>query len=289
MAVTSVAVRVRRALTGQSTSELLAELRTREYPEPAPMPRSMRTRYDVVEDEVDGCPVLRLTPKARAGAQQLLYTHGGSYVHPIAAEQWWFLDRMTRGSDVRITLPLYRLAPEGTVGPAYDLLRRVYLELVESGPVTLAGDSAGGGLALGQAIAYRDAGLPAPRQVVLIAPWVDLTLSNPAVPSLEPVDPVLRADTIRACGALWAGDRDPNAPDAQSTVRRPRRASAGAHLPGWIRHPRGRRAGAGQPAAAVGQHRHVHLRSHRHPRLLGAFWTREARRALHTVNQLLRE
>src|SRR5919112_6232921 len=160
MAVTGVAVRARRAVTGRSTAELMAELGTRAYPEAAPVPRRMRREYDVVEDEVDGCRVLRLTP-AEASGQQLMYTHGGSYVHPLVPEHWWFVERMARGSGVTVTVPLYRLAPEGGAAQAYDFLRAVYTELAAAGPVTLAGDSAGGGLALGQAVAYRDAGLPA--------------------------------------------------------------------------------------------------------------------------------
>jgi epsilon-lactone hydrolase len=190
---------------------------------------------------------------------------------------------------VRITLPLYLLAPEGTVGPAYDLLRRVYLELVESGPVTLAGDSAGGGLALGQAIAYRDAGLPAPRQVVLLAPWVDLTLSNPAVPSLEPVDPVLRADTIRACGALWAGDRDPMHPTlsplfADLAGLPPVHTFQGGYdiLAADAQVLASRLQQSGNTGTFTFAPTAIHD-------YLGAFWTREARRALHSVNQLLRE
>ena len=133
----------------------------------------MRARYDVRETTVDGCPVLRLTPRQGASGQHLIYTHGGWYVHALVAKHWWFIDRSTRGTGVTITLPFYRLAPEGGVERAYELLRTVYAELTASGSgaqITLAGDSAGGGLALGQAIAYRDAGAPAPRQVILFSP-----------------------------------------------------------------------------------------------------------------------
>src|SRR3712207_7656426 len=45
--------------------------------------------------------------------------------------------------------------------------------------VTLAGDSAGGGLALGLAQTLRDQGLPQPRRLLLVSPWLDLTLGNP--------------------------------------------------------------------------------------------------------------
>ena len=288
MAVTRGLVRGRSRVRRKSVERLMAELANREYPAHAAVPRRVRERYRVVEDTVDGCPVLRLTP-AEASGQQLLFTHGGSYVHPLVPEHWWFVERMARGSGVTITVPLYRLAPEGGVGQAYDFLRVVYAELAASGPVTLAGDSAGGGLALGQAVAYRDAGLPAPRQVVLFAPWVDIALTNPAAELLEPLDPMLRIDTSRACGRLWArghderdplvsplfadlsglpavhtfqGGRDILAPDALRLATRLRQVGN----PGRFTLV---------PGAFHGY--------------VAAFWTPEARSALAAVNQLLRE
>ena len=76
----------------------------------------MRERYEVVEDEVDGCVVLRLTPRTGARGQQLLvHPRWRRYVHPLVAEHWWFIERMARGSGVTITVPLYRLAPESEV------------------------------------------------------------------------------------------------------------------------------------------------------------------------------
>ena len=140
MAVTRALVRGRSRLTRQSVDELMTELATRAYPAHAPVPKGMRERYDVVEDEVDGAVVLTLMPRDRATGHQLVYTHGGSYVHPLVAEHWWFLDRMTRGTGVTLTLPLYRLAPESGVDAAYAMLGQVYRARVAEGPVTLAGD-----------------------------------------------------------------------------------------------------------------------------------------------------
>ena len=288
MAATRVLVRGRRLLTRKSVERLMAELATREYPAHAPVPKRMRKQYLLVEDSVDGCVVLRLTPRAGASGEHLIYTHGGSYVHPLVPEHWWIIERMTRGSGVTITVPLYRLAPESGVDRAYGFLRAVYADLVQSGPVTLAGDSAGGGLALGQAVVYRDADLPAPRQVILFAPWVDITGSNPAIRKVQARDPMLRAETTRACGRLWVrghDDRDPAvsplfadlaglppvhtfqggcdilAPDAQVLASRLQQVGN----PGSFTFV---------PAAF-----HVHV---------GAFWTPEARAALRAVNTLLR-
>lgn len=290
MAVTRGLVRVRSRLTRRSAEELMAELATREYPAYAPVPKGMRERYRVVEDTVDGCVVLRLDPVSGGSGHRLVYTHGGSYVHPLVAEHWWFLDRMTRGSGVSLTVPLYRLAPESGVDAAYAMLHKVYLDLAADGrAVTLAGDSSGGGLALGQAIAYRDAGLPAPRQVILIGPWLDIAGRHPAAPALQAGDPSLRLDNLRACGRLWArghDDRDPAVSPlfADLAGLPPVHTFQGGHdllaadaqiLAARLQEVDNRGTFSFAPTGFHGY--------------LGAFWTPEARQALRAVNQLLRE
>ena len=232
MAVTRGLVRGRSRIARKSVEQLMAELGSREYPAHAPVPKRMQKEYHLVEDEVDGCTVLRLTPKAGATGQQLLYTHGGVYVHPLDQEQWWFLDRMTRESGVRLTLPLYRLAPESMVG----------------------------------------AGVRAA-----------------AVPALQSVDPMLRADAFRACGALWADGRDPRDPTlsplfADLDGLPPVHMFQGGHdiLAADAQVLASRLQQSGNTGTFTVAPTAIHD-------YLAAFWTPEARGAISAVNQLLRE
>lgn len=289
MAVTRALVRGRSRLTRSSVDELLAELATREYPAHAPVPAGMRERYDVVEDDVDGAVVLTLTPRDGATGQQLVHTHGGSYVHPLAAEHWWLLDRMTRGSGVTLTLPLYRLAPESGVDAAYAMLGRVYRLRLDRGPVTLAGDSSGGGLALGQALAYRDAGLPPPRQVILIGPWVDIAGRHPAIRALQAQDPSLRLDKLVACGRLWARDHDDRDPwvsplFADLAGLPPVHTFQGGH--DLLAADAQTLASRLQQAGNLGTFTFAPTGFHGY---LCAYWTPEARGALRAINRVLRE
>ena len=66
--------------------------------------------------------------------------------------------------------------------------------------MTIAGDSAGGGLALGLAETLADAGLPQPERIVLLSPWLDLTLSHPDLPAVEAHDPWLSSVGLRVAG-----------------------------------------------------------------------------------------
>lgn len=278
-------------LTDVPLGRQLDELSRREYPAYAPLPRSMRTRYEIRETLINGCPVLRLTPRQGASGQHLIYAHGGSYVHPLVAAQWWFIDRSTRGTGVTLTLPFYRLAPEGGVELAYELMRTVYGELTATGSgahVTVAGDSAGGGLALGQAIAYRDVGAPAPRQVILFSPWVDITMVNPAIPSLQRLDPMLDLAETLAFGRLWAEGIDERHPSvsplyADLTDLPPVHTFQGGRdiLAADVQLLAGRLAEAGNSGTFTFVPGAIH-------NYIGAFWTPEARAALRAVRQLLR-
>lgn len=112
-------------------------------------------------------------------------------------------------------MPLYGLGPQHTYREAYPFVTEVYRELlaeVDASAVTVAGDSAGGGLALGFAQTLAEAGLPQPRRLVLLSPWLDLTLSHPDLPALEPRDPWLNIDGTVEAGKAWAGGDDPIQP-----------------------------------------------------------------------------
>ncbi|MGY1745363.1 alpha/beta hydrolase fold domain-containing protein [Blastococcus sp. SYSU D00695] len=116
---------------------------------------------------------------------------------------------------VRVEVPHYGLAPQHTARDAYPFVTAVYRQLldeVDADAVTLAGDSAGGGLALGLGQALLGAGLPQPRRLVLLSPWLDLTLSHPDLPAAERRDPWLATAGLRVAAAAWAGGEDPAGP-----------------------------------------------------------------------------
>jgi acetyl esterase/lipase len=178
----------------------------------APPPRGLRRRHEVTERLVDGFPVWTVRPRTASGTAAV-YLHGGAYVSGIAPQHWSLIGRFA-DAGVRVEVPLYGTAPAHTHRDAYPFLRRVWNELtgeVPGGPV-LAGDSAGGGLALGlaQDLVADDAVLPA--RLVLLSPWLDLTLGHPRLPEYERRDPWLARPGLLQAGRAWAGGDDPTAP-----------------------------------------------------------------------------
>ena len=103
-----------------------------------------------------------LTPRDGRVTRTLYYVHGGGYMAPIDAFHVRYATRLADAIGARVVMPDYPLAPEHTWRDSHDALveRRRALGGPEGGAV-LAGDSAGGGLALAMALSMRDRGLAA--------------------------------------------------------------------------------------------------------------------------------
>ncbi|MEN9704757.1 MAG: hypothetical protein RLZZ393_636, partial [Pseudomonadota bacterium] len=113
------------------------------------------------------------TPGAR-NDRALLYFHGGAFVIGSAQDYRTLTAELGRATGVRCVSVDYRLAPEHPFPAAVEDAVAAYRALLESGlepgHVVVAGDSAGGGLALSMLVAARDAGLPMPAAALLISP-----------------------------------------------------------------------------------------------------------------------
>jgi acetyl esterase/lipase len=123
------------------------------------------------------------------GGVTLLYLHGGAFFtgsprryRPISAAL------AERGFDV--FSPAYRLAPRHPFPAALDDALAVYAALAERGEIVIAGDSAGGGLALSLMLARRDAGLSLPAAAALFSPWTDLAATGASARDNEASDPL---------------------------------------------------------------------------------------------------
>ncbi|MBC7621347.1 MAG: alpha/beta hydrolase fold domain-containing protein, partial [Candidatus Saccharibacteria bacterium] len=98
----------------------------------------------------------------------------------------------------------YRLAPEHPYpGALHDALA-AFDALRSIGPVILAGDSAGGGLALATAMALRDAGKPAPTALLLLSPLGDVVMPNPPPPPV-PGEAMLSVAWAQTCTDFYRG------------------------------------------------------------------------------------
>jgi acetyl esterase/lipase len=182
--------------------------------EPGP-PERVRRSHDVTSRSVGGFTSYTLRPPGRRPDSALLYLHGGSYIDEAAKEHWELIGRLVTGAGCRAEVPAYGLAPRHTYRDALPFLAAVYEELLDEhdpSRIVLAGDSAGGGLALVLAQALVAEGGRLPGRLLLIAPWLDVTMGNPDSEDAARNDPWLTLVGLRLTGAAWAGDADPRDP-----------------------------------------------------------------------------
>ena len=136
-----------------------------------------------------------VAPEGRTGRARVLYLHGGAYEAGSAATHRHVVAALALRSGQALFAADYRLAPEHPAPAALEDALAVYEAMASDvdGPLALAGDSAGGGLAVALAVALRDRGLPAPSRIALISPWLDLTLSGASLAENEATDALLPA------------------------------------------------------------------------------------------------
>jgi len=139
----------------------------------------------------------------------ILYLHGGAYCLGSPATHRAVTSHLAQAAGLPVFAADYRLAPEHPFPAALEDAIAVYRSLIEMGPVAIAGDSAGGGLALATALAQRKAAPPA--ALVLFSPWVDLTLSanSAKVPKGEAM---LSNAWLNACARNYLAGKDATAP-----------------------------------------------------------------------------
>jgi acetyl esterase/lipase len=154
-----------------------------------------------------GFPCHVLTPRGRPATRTLYYVHGGGYMAPIDAFHVRYATRLADAIGARVVMPDYPLAPEHTWKDSHDaLVDDLARWTSEPGGAVLAGDSAGGGIALALALSVRDRGLVPASHLVLHAPWVDLTTSTEEeTRAADEIDPWLFYGKLEAYAAWWAG------------------------------------------------------------------------------------
>lgn len=201
----------------QSGSERFREriAENREVGPALPSSRLRRT-YRFSDEQMPGGRTFRLGPMlGPETVKRVLYVHGGAYVFDLMDIQWPVASNLVDRLEAEVVMPLYPLAPEHDVEAGLSAVEQCYRALVDevgSANVVLAGDSAGGGLALALAHRLRAEGGPPPAALILLFPWLDATCSSPDQPELEKRDPILLLDQLRAAGTMWAGGADPADP-----------------------------------------------------------------------------
>ncbi len=156
-------------------------------------------------------------PGSQTG-RAILYLHGGGYVMGSLTTHRSLVGEISRAAQAAALLVDYRLAPEAPFPAAVEDGVASYRWLLEQGftpkNLAIAGDSAGGGLAVATLISARDQGLPMPKAAVPISPWSDMTCANESYKTRAEADPLVGSGSIGDMANLYLQGKDPKHPYA---------------------------------------------------------------------------
>jgi acetyl esterase/lipase len=142
-----------------------------------------------------------ISPAEASPGQVILYLHGGGYVSGSIDAYRRLGGLLADCSGSQVLLPAYRLAPEYPFPAALDDVLKVYRWLLANGhppaEIIIAGDSAGGGLALAAALTLRDQCESLPAGVICLSPWTDLTLNGQSHIAKAKSEAVLNTEVLR--------------------------------------------------------------------------------------------
>lgn len=179
-----------------------------------PYPRSNVRKVEIRDDDLGGVPARWFIPPGASDAAAILYLHGGSYIYGSARSTHAdLIARIARLSGITAVGLDYRLAPEHPYPAQLEDAVRALDALTSRGVerIVLAGDSAGGNLAILLQIHRRDLGHPQARAGVLISPWSDLTMPGRSFRDNDAFDYGTR-DVLLAHARAFAGDVPLNDP-----------------------------------------------------------------------------
>lgn len=174
------------------------------------VPARFKKGGSVVIRKVHGKEIATLGHTAK---DHIVFFHGGAYVFEASSFHWGFAQKIMGKHVCKFTLVDYPLAPEHNYRDTFKMVEEACDLLIREYPgdrFFFMGDSAGGGLALAlaQKLAQEN---PAklPSGLILLSPWLDLTMSNPAAKMQERSDHLLTFEMLRLAGAKYAKGDDP--------------------------------------------------------------------------------
>ena len=171
----------------------------------------------VTEVDADGVPAHWVAAPGADNGRVLLFLHGGGYELGSLRSDGELAARLGRASGMRVLFPEYRLAPEHPFPAAIDDVLATWNWLrtgqgLSARSIAVAGDSAGGGLAVALLVAIRDAREAGPAAAVLMSPTVDLTSSGASMTERADQDPISTPAMLRQFASDYLVGADPTTP-----------------------------------------------------------------------------
>ena len=166
--------------------------------------------------ERDGQWIEPIATSHAARHRHILYLHGGGFTTMSARTHRALTSRLAVWSGASLFALDYRLAPEHRFPAALEDAVTAYHDVIAAGAApsrtAVAGDSAGGGLALALLVALRDQAGELPAAAVLFSPWTDLAGTSATLASNDTADIMHFGSWVAQQGRHYLGDTPPTHP-----------------------------------------------------------------------------
>jgi len=166
--------------------------------------------------EAAGVPAEWIVPRQVPTKGVVLYLHGGSFISGSIASHRTLAGNVAIASRTRVLLIDYRLAPEHPFPEGLEDAAAAYEWILSQGidpaSVVVAGDSAGGNLALSLLLLLRDKGRPLPAAAVCLSPNPDLTYSSESWVANARRDVMISEHKERQAVEAYLRGNDPRTP-----------------------------------------------------------------------------
>lgn len=172
------------------------------------LPKEEKTNYKVSITKLNNREIYTLKPENKNQNKYILYFHGGAYMAAMEQYHWEFLEKVIEQTGYTVIVPDYPLAPKYTYKDVFDMVIPFYQEIIKDikpENLIMMGDSAGGGLALALEEELTQKNIEVPNKLILISPWLDVTMSNPEIDNIQPKDKQLNKDTLKLAGIAYCG------------------------------------------------------------------------------------
>jgi monoterpene epsilon-lactone hydrolase len=168
---------------------------------------------DYLEVEVAGLPALWAVPKGSAEDRVIFSVHGGGGVSGSIHTHRKLFGHLAKAVGARALLTEYRQAqypaPLEDTTAAY---RWLLDQGVDARHIAFVGDSIGGGLSIATMLRARELGLPTAAALMLMSPWVDMTVSNNTFETNRETEVFFYKEVVGALASIYLGGADPKDP-----------------------------------------------------------------------------
>ncbi|MEV4757737.1 alpha/beta hydrolase [Micromonospora sp. NPDC049559] len=168
---------------------------------------------DYLEVEVAGCPAMWTVPKGSAEDPVLVWVYGGGWVSGSIYTHRKLLGHLAKRVGARALIVGYRQAPypvplEDTTAAYRWLLGQG----IAPGRIAIGGDSFGANLAVGTVLRARELELPVPAGLLLMSPWVDMTVGNETYESNREREAFFYREVVEMLASAYLNGADPKDP-----------------------------------------------------------------------------